>query len=518
MQFNSLSMRFASALAVGLAGSITAPAAAQDTALTWQIPELGPPEPIRPEEFAARRRALADSIGDGVLVIFGARAPAADYLPYQQSPAFRYLTGVEEPEATLIIHKTGGRITERLFVLPRNPAREVWEGARLGPEGARSQTGIASQPSDRVLAVLDSLLALTPALYSLGAAATSVPVSANLGYEQQVLGRLVAKQPKLQLKSIQYPLSTLRGGKSPAELDRLRRATYISAEAHRQAMQATEPRMNEFEIRALVEYTFLRHGGDGPSYASIVGSGPNSTTLHYNADNRCMNDGEVLLFDVAAYYAGYASDVTRTIPVNGKFTAEQRAIYEIVLAAQKAAEQKIQRGATWKDLNDAARGELARGLVRLGLIESVEATYEAGTAQSPQKRPQLGLFYMHGLGHGIGLDVHDPDISTTGGFQPGSAVTIEPGLYIRADVFDYLPDTPANRAMIERLRSAVRRYANIGVRIEDVYIFDQNGVERASRGAPREIDEIESLMRVKTPLTSGRRADVVEWRCPKVRA
>ena len=134
-------------------------------------------------------------------------------------------------------------------------------------------------------------------------------------------------------------------------------STYLTAEAHRQAMQATEPRMNEFEIRALVEYFFLRNGGDGPAYASIVGSGPNSTTLHYNADNRCMNAGEVLLFDVGAYYGGYAADVTRTIPINGKFTPEQRSIYDIVLAAQKAAEQRIKPGARWNELNEAARSE-----------------------------------------------------------------------------------------------------------------------------------------------------------------
>jgi Xaa-Pro aminopeptidase len=289
-------------------------------------------------------------------------------------------------------------------------------------------------------------------------------------------------------------LSALRAKKSPAELDRLRRATYLSAEAHRQAMQATEPGMNEFEVRALVEYFFLRNGGDGPAYASIVGSGPNSTTLHYNADNRCMNNGEVLLFDVAAYYAGYASDVTRTIPINGTFTPEQRGVYEVVLAAQKAAEQKIRRGARWQDLNEAASLELAKGLARLGLIDAPEATYDCGNAARPNRCPQLRLFYMHGLGHGVGLEVHDPDISTNAGFQPGSAVTIEPGIYVRADAFDYLPDTPDNRAMIQRLRPQLTRYANTGVRIEDVYIFDENGVERASRGAPREIAEIEALM------------------------
>jgi Xaa-Pro aminopeptidase len=489
----------------------------KDSALNWRIPELAPPEPVRAQEFAARRRVLADSMADGVLVVFGARSPAQDYLPYQQNPAFRYLTGVEEPDAALIIQKKGGQIQERLFVLPRNPSREVWEGARLGPEGAREQTGIPAEPNNRVVAVLDSLLLQTPTLYATISAPNAPDVADYQTYEQQVIGRVAARNSGVQVKSVGSWLRTLRAKKSAAELDRIRRATYITAEAHRQAMQATEPRMNEFEIRALVEYVFLRNGGDGPSYASIVGSGANSTTLHYNADDRCMNDGEVLLFDVAAYFGGYASDVTRTIPINGKFSPEQRDVYEVVLAAQKAAEKQIKQGAYWQDLNNAANVELSKGLAKLGLIDKADATYDCGTPANERKCQQVRLFYMHGLGHGVGLEVHDPDISNMGGFQPGSAVTIEPGIYVRADVFDYLPDTPDNRALIERLRPALKKYANIGVRIEDVYVFDQNGVERASRGAPREIDEIEALMKQAAPAAAGRRQDVVDWRCPRVK-
>jgi hypothetical protein len=168
-------------------------------------------------------------------------------------------------------------------------------------------------------------------------------------------------------------------------------------------------------------------------------------------------------------------------------------------------------------LNDAAGRELAGGLAKLGLIDAPDATYDCGTAAQPGKCPQVRLFYFHGLGHGVGLEVHDPDISTSAGFQPGSAVTIEPGIYVRGDVYDYLPDTPANRAMIQRRKATVDRYRNVGVRIEDVYIFDRNGVERASRGAPREPDEVEALMKQAAPAAAGRRADIVEWRCPKVR-
>ena len=484
-----------------------------ESALNWKIPELGPPEAFRPEEFSARRRALADSIGDGVVVIFGARAPAEDYLPYQQQPAFRYLVGLEEPDAVLIMYRANGALVERLFVQERNPAREVWEGMRLGPDGARAQTRIASEANHRALPVLDSLLNQKSVLLTLGGAPDK-ELGAEHNYEEQVISRLMARHAGLQVRSVSRAISTLRSRKSKAELDRIRRATYISAEAHRQAMMATEPRMNEFEIRALVEYFFVRNGGDGPAYASIVGSGPNSTTLHYNADNRCMNAGEVLLFDVGAYYGGYAADVTRTIPINGKFTPEQRSIYDVVLAAQKAAEQRIKPGARWNELNEAARSELAKGLARLGLIEGVDATYDCGSPGRVGKCPQVGLFYMHGLGHGVGLEVHDPDISTAAGFQPGTAVTIEPGLYVRADAFDYLPDTPSNRAMVQRLAPTLKRYANIGVRIEDVYIFDDNGIERASRGAPREAAEVEALMKEAAPAAAGRRADVIAWLCP----
>jgi Xaa-Pro aminopeptidase len=489
-------------------------AAQTESALGWSIPELAPPEPITAGEFAERRRAFMDALGDGVTVIWGARAPAQDYLPYQQNPAFRYLTGIEEPDAALVLWKQGERREERLFVLPRNPSREAWEGIRLGPAGAESLTGITAQPTDSTLAVLERMLSQATTLFALAALPEDVALDAVLDYEQQVLARVVARYPQLQVRPAGRELNALRARKSPAELDRLRRATYLTAEAHRQAMMATAPDMNEFEIRAIVEYTFLRHGGDGPGYASIVGSGPNSTTLHYNADDRCMNDGEVLLFDVATYYAGYSSDVTRTIPINGRFTTEQRSLYEVVLAAQKAAESQIREGARWQDLNTAATGALGSGLAKLGLIDAPDATYDCAGGRTC---PQLRLFYFHGLGHGVGLEVHDPDISQLESFQPGSAVTIEPGLYVRADVFDHLPDTPGNRAMIERLRPVVDRYRNIGVRIEDVYIFDATGVERASRGVPREPDEVEALMQQPSPVAANRRADVVAWRCPRIR-
>ncbi|HEX6134519.1 MAG TPA: aminopeptidase P N-terminal domain-containing protein [Longimicrobiales bacterium] len=484
-------------------------APAPERAAQIALPPLADPEPIAAAEYAARRRALLSQIGDGVLVVFGAPPPAADYLPFAQLPDFRYLTGIMEPAAAYVAVKHGARVQEQLFVLDRDPAREVWEGARLGPERARALTGIPAQSARRFGAVLDSLVRTTAALYSTIAPPLDASLTADVSYPQQVLARVRAANPALEVKTVQSVIRTLRGEKSAAELDRIRRAVHISALAHREAMRSTEPGMNEFEIRALVEYMFRRNGAEGPAYGSIVGSGPNSTTLHYQASDRFMHDGEVLLIDAAASYGGYAADVTRTFPVNGRFSAEQRAIYEVVLAAQRAAAAKIRRGATWRDLNDAANTEIANGLARLGLIDAADATYEPAPGRSA---PQSRLFYMHGLGHGVGLAVHDPDISNgESGFQPGSAVTIEPGIYVRGDVFDHLPDTPANRAMIQRLRPAAEKYRDIGVRIEDVFIFDERGVERVSAGAPQEIDEIEALMREAGIGDSTRRGDIVEW-------
>jgi Xaa-Pro aminopeptidase len=487
------------------------PAAAQ--AARWDVPSLPEPAPISSAEYAARRSALLAQVGNGVLVVFGTPAPAADYLPFTQNPDFRYLTGITEPDAGYIAVKQDGQVQELLFVLARDPAREVWEGARLGPEGARARLGIPAQTSDRFAPVLDSLLGVHRVLHTTTVPPVTIGLETGLTRPQQVLSRLRERHPEAEVRSIQNPIRQLRGVKSPAELDRVRRAVYISTLAHREAMRSVQPGMNEFEVRALLEYFFRRYGAEGPAYGSIVGSGPNSTTLHYQASDRFMNAGEVLLIDAAASYGGYAADVTRTFPIDGRYTTEQRAIYEVVLAAQKAAESRIRRGATWVELNEAATGELRDGLARLGLIDAPDATYECPRPGGMTGRcPQLGLFYMHGLGHGVGLAVHDPDVSyTPEGFRPGSAVTIEPGIYVRADAFDYLQDTPANRAMIERLRPALERYRDIGVRIEDVFIFDEHGVERVSAGAPREIDEIEALMREPGLGDLGRRGDIVEW-------
>jgi Xaa-Pro aminopeptidase len=499
-----LTALLAASMAATSAAAAQAPSPPRDA---WRIDDLPPGAPVSAAEHAARRAALAAAMEDGVLLVFGESEPAQELLPFVQSPAFRYLTGITEPGAALAIARRGGAVREVLFVRRRNPAREVWDGVRLGAARAAERTGIAARDAEEMDAVVDSLLAGGGALYTVTrpeAGGSRRPLSAG---EQRVLA-VARRHPALPRLSLGSTLGTLRGRKSARELDLIHRAVLVTLAAQREAMRAVEPGMNEFEIQALIEATFRRHGADGPSFGSIVGSGPNATTLHYRSADRFMAAGEVVVLDVGASYRGYAADVTRTLPVAGRFSADQRAVYGIVLEAQKAAERQVRVGAGWAEASAAADRVLAAGLARLGLIDAPDATYECrpgGTCR------QLQLFYMHGLGHGIGLDVHDPDVSFGGGFQVGSAFTLEPGIYVRADVLDHLPDTPANRALRERRGPAVARYAGIGVRIEDDYVLTAGGLVRLSAGAPREADEVEALMAEPSAWNAARHAEAVEW-------
>ena len=276
--------------------------------------------------------------------------------------------------------------------------------------------------------------------------------------------------------------------------------------AQKEAMRALEPGMNEFEIQALVEYTFRRDGADRPSFASIIGSGPNATTLHYNLDDRFIERGDMVVMDIGASYKGYAADVTRSIPASGIYSPDQRVIYQIVRDAQASAERQAKVGAPMHYMSDSATTIIAAGLTKLGLIESPGASYDCDVGGQTAQCPQYDLYYMHGLGHGIGLEVHDPDTPT---IVPGSAFTIEPGIYVRANVLGVLPQTPRNRALAAKLRPAVDRYRNIGVRIEDDYIATPNGVEWISR-APREMAEIEALMKTPRTTRASRDSGLVE--------
>jgi Xaa-Pro aminopeptidase len=474
----------------------------------WTVPATPAPGPISREEHAARRRALAAEMSDGVLVVMGAEEPSGSWQAFAQNSNFRYLTGFDEASAVLAIAKRGGQVTEHLFVVPRDPSREVWSGVVLGAEGAERLTGIPSHGVGEMDAVLGRLLADATTLYTL------VPERARgfLTPEQQLIQSLRREHSSIRrVLEMGDDVRALRQTKSPAELDMLRRAIYITVLAQREAMRAIEPGMNEFEIHALIEGTFRRNGAERPGFGSIVASGPNATTLHYRRADRFMQAGEVVVMDIGASYNGYTADVTRTVPVGGRFSPEQRAIYALVLAAQKAAEGEARAGVTMAQLQRVASGVLADGLVELGLIESDTARYDCGRDGQARECTQLSLYYMHGLGHGIGLDVHDPDKGYTTGFAPGSAFTLEPGIYVRGDVLDYLPDTPRNRAFAQRVRPAVQRYRDIGVRIEDDYFVTERGVERVTEGVPREIAEIEALTRRDSFWNRERRPGVVEW-------
>jgi Xaa-Pro aminopeptidase len=270
-----------------------------------------------------------------------------------------------------------------------------------------------------------------------------------------------------------------------------------------------EPGVNEFEVQSLIEYNFRRNGADRPSFSTIVGSGPNSTTLHYNADDRFIDQNDVIVMDIGASYRGYAADVTRTVPASGKFSPIQRDIYTAVRTAQAAGEQAGKVNGSGREMSDAANASLDQSLSKLGLIEQPGATYDCDPG-SARQCTQRSLYYMHSLGHGIGLDVHDPGASSSNGtLVPGSAFTIEPGVYVRSNLLDIIPNTPKNQAMSAKIRPAVQKYANIGVRIEDDYIVTPTGIEWISR-APREIDEVEAMMKEKWTGPSPRDASTVE--------
>jgi Xaa-Pro aminopeptidase len=453
-------------------------------------------------EFAARRDSLVRALPDGVILALGAPEPVPDSVPFRQHPYLFYFTGFTEPGSALVIVKKGTERRDLLFVQGRDPAREVWTGARLGVAGVRPRLGLEGRDAANLSTVLDSLLAVHRTLHVLGDIGSRMT---ERSLHDQFIDGLRTANPKIEVVDARREANRLRGRKSPAELERIRIASELSAQGHLAAFAAVQPGVAEFTLQAIAEATWRQAGGDGPAYGSIVGSGPNATTLHYNRSERVAQAGEVIVLDMATSFDGYAADITRTVPVSGRFSPAQREIYEVVLGAQVAAERQIRLGGPARAMTDSATAVLRNGLARLGLIESPEATYDCGTAQQPRTCPQLQLFYMHGLGHGIGLVVHDPEQYTlTGTFGIGSAFTIEPGIYVRENLLTILPDTPGNRRLTAKIGPAVARYANIGVRIEDDYLVTPAGVERVSAAVPREIEGIEALLaKPRPPLDSA---------------
>lgn len=464
-------------------------------------------------EFERRRMQFATRIPDGVILVLGAHEPAQDYLSFYQAPSFFYLTGFKEPDAALVMVKKGPQVSwAMLFVQPKQPGREVWTGTRLGVRGVTELTSIRGRTAADLPAVLDSLAKTGMPFHVVGEfglhdANDSVVIRSP---DEQLMDALQKKHPTLKVTPVNDLVEELRGTKSPAELALIRQAVDITVRAQKEAIAALKDGMNEFEIQALIEYTFRRNGADRPSFATIVGSGPNSTTLHYNVNDRFIDINDLVVMDVGASYKGYAADVTRTVPASGRFSPTQRDIYTIVLNAQAAAERQARIGAPARLMNDSANLVIADGLAKLRLIEAPDATYDCSTGASPRQCPQYRLFYMHGLGHGIGLEVHDPEqYYFTAKLGPGSAFTLEPGIYVREHVLDEMPDTPRNREIAAKLLPMVTFYRNIGVRIEDDYIVTEKGVEWISR-APREIADIEALMKAGSPGPAPRDRALVE--------
>ena len=461
-------------------------------------------------EYAARRAALGVLAGDGAVVVLGAPEPLYDHEYFAQSPHLRYLTGWNAPFTALLLIRSGSQQRDVLFVPPRDAATEVWTGTIPSFSDAARLSGMPTRDIAELAGVCDSLLGEHVPLRVVGELdGPTSPIATSITLGRSFMNELSRKHPEGLVTDANRLVLKLRGEKSTAEVALLQKSIDITVRAHEEVMRMLAPGWNEFEVQALVEYTFRRNGAERLGFTSIAGSGDNGTTLHYWRNDRAIQAGELMVLDIGSSYGGYSADVTRTLPVSGAFTPTQRAIYSLVRQAQQAGEEALRVGASHSAPSQSASDILARGLTSLGLMESPTATYDCDISAERQC-PQLRLYYMHGLGHGIGLDVHDPDVSDGTTWTVGSVVTIEPGVYVRRNMSDVLPDTPRNRALLTTIGAAVARYAGIGVRIEDDYLLTETGPVWLSK-LPREADEIERLMRApRAAVPQPRDAGLVE--------
>jgi len=426
--------------------------------------------------YRSRRERLARAIGEGVALVPTApeRPRNRDsHYPYRFDSYFYYLTGFTEPEATLVV--VGGQAPRTLlFCRERNEEREIWDGFRHGPDAARERFGFdEAHPAAALDEVLPRLLENQPALH--------YPIGADAEWDARAIRCLNAVRARTRagvaaperVQDVRAVLDDMRLLKDAHEAALMRRAGAIAAAAHRRAMQSARPGRNEYEIEAELLYEFRRNGAQFPAYSPIVAGGPNACVLHYVANNMPLRDGNLLLIDAGCELDGYASDITRTFPVNGRFSGAQREVYELVLASQRAAMDKVRPGTAWNEPHDAAVRVLAQGMLDLKLL--------AGSLDTVLEKELYKRFYMHRTGHWLGLDVHDAgEYKREGKWRPlvpGMVLTVEPGLYIRAAA-----DVP------ERLRDT-------GVRIEDDVLVREGGCEVLTAEAPKRIDDIEALMR-----------------------
>ena len=464
---------------------------------------------VSAQEYASRRAALLAKVDSGIVIAYGEVDPVSDWPTFFQLPHFHYLTGFDEGNAVLLMAKRGGGSTTTMFV----PQQAEFQARILGkrtPAGALQRTiGIPGRDIGALRTTIDSLVATGLPLYVVpDVHMADFAAEDSLSRGSRLVARLRAARPTLKVVSLDSAVNTMRAKKSGAEVSLLRRAVDISTTAHVEAMKAVAPGCGEYEIQALLEGTFRRLGGDRPAYGSIVGSGPNANILHYMANTRVMRDGELLLIDAGSSFDHYAADVTRTLPVNGTFTPAQRELYQLVRDAQEAYVKPMKDGVRETASSSAARDVYNKGLLRLGLIESDSAKFDAPQATScpPGGCPQRALYAWHGYGgHGIGLEVHDPAqyYEGEGIFRAGDVTTVEPGLYVDMEFIGSLPDTPRNRAMRAKLAPAFAKYGGMGIRIEDDYLITASGSEWMSKGAPREAAEIEAAMKQRAPELPG---------------
>lgn len=464
------------------------------------------PAQIAATEYAARRDALAARIDNGIVVAFGGRTPVSDFGPFYQVPGFHYLTGYDYADATLVMVVRGGHGQATLFVTRSTPRRSLYYGIEPDSLGLATNLGLLSRSSEGLLGVLDSLAGAGLPLYTLrDVEDADFARLDSLTRGGQTMRALAQRHGGLVVQDADSLVDRLRATKSPAEQALLRRAAEISVAGHKAAMQLIAPGLHEYDLQAVLEYTFRRQGAERPAYGSIVGTGVNGTQLHYMKDRELLKAGDLVVIDAAAEYGGYAADVTRTLPVSGTFTADQRALYQIVRDAQAAAERNSGPGKSVPAAQDSSVDVRAKGLARLGLIESADAQFDppwpANCVEQPRSCRQVMLFAIHGISHGLGLAVHDPMLGNYDArvFRPGDAFTIEPGIYVNTRLLDILPDTPRNRAFAAKVRAAVLRYQNTGARIEDDYIVTPTGLEWITP-APRDIPDVEAAIAHRSPV------------------
>lgn len=430
------------------------------------------------QPFIARRKLFTEKMQNGVAIIPTApervRNRDAHY-PYRFDSYFYYLTGFREPEAVLAIVAATDQEPAKhiLFCREKNVEREIWDGYRFGPEAAKEIFGFdEAYPLARLDELLPGLLSNQPAVYT--------ALGQDQNWDQRVTGwlnrvrdlaRTGVTAPR-EIYDYRAILDEMRLIKSTEELQIMQRAADISAQAHQRAMQAVRPGMREYEIEAELLHTFYRHGAQAPAYTSIVAGGANACILHYVLNDAELRSGDLLLIDAGCELNGYASDITRTFPINGKFTSVQRDIYQLVLAAQTAAIAEVKPGGRWNDPHQAALRVLAQGFIDLELCR--------GSVDEVLESEDYKRFYMHRTGHWLGMDVHDVGEYKQKGewreLQPGMVLTVEPGCYIR----------PADNVSED--------FWNIGIRIEDDVVVTPAGHEILTEAAPKTLVAIEELM------------------------